>query len=372
MARSSIRILVLALLAAGWVAACSSDSDSSNPLPQQSSAICGTELSTGDASSDECITNACCESFDACKADEACAPCLAGGDGCEGNDLSNAFWGCVDANQCMGGETPDGGAGAAGSAGNGGEGGGKGGAAGEGGGGTGGKGGSGGSGGKGGSGGTGGASGGSSGAGGATDGSGGGPVCGAELPWLGGDAACRPCLETSCCAELEACNANNHCFECFAFPLETDCTDTSKPPALALRQCAIAHCNSKCPYLPLIPQCSAPTTSPSGGSCVTMGSGVVCNAITGEGCDDASDVCGISGGSFKCIYGGTKAGLCDECDTSLGPTCESGYYCVRAAISYTTMGTYRCARTCCDDGDCPGARCDKSFNLDQGVGVCLE
>jgi hypothetical protein len=62
--------------------------------------ICGSELSTGSEGRDACLTASCCDSFNACVADNDCQACLtnAMAPGCDQNTLLDAFDACETAN----------------------------------------------------------------------------------------------------------------------------------------------------------------------------------------------------------------------------------------------------------------------------------
>jgi mono/diheme cytochrome c family protein len=120
---------------------------------------------------------------------------------------------------------------------------------------------------------------------------------------------------------------------------------------------------------PHTPECTAPTTSPSGGECVAHGR-FECNPVTNEPCNtragEACDVYGFDG--FKCYPAPNDRPICQACDETNGPWCLGGSTC---------LGVDGCAKYCCDDGDCGGGTCQKTmgsspwFQQAPELGVCL-
>lgn len=81
-------------------------------------AVCGRNSTTGSSSADACLAAYCCDSFNPCWDDAACAACMGGGGAeCEANALYATFRACTDANQCFGGGGGTGGTGGGGAGG---------------------------------------------------------------------------------------------------------------------------------------------------------------------------------------------------------------------------------------------------------------
>ncbi|HQP36902.1 MAG TPA: putative metal-binding motif-containing protein, partial [Polyangiaceae bacterium] len=123
---------VFAVLA-GLAATACSDSTGSDGAGGASapSAVCGhAGVTLGSSYTDQCVSLFCCDWFNPCVVDAACAACIAGtGTGCSSNALYGSLLTCIQQNNCLGGAGgsghgggggaggASGGAGAAGSAG---------------------------------------------------------------------------------------------------------------------------------------------------------------------------------------------------------------------------------------------------------------
>ena len=92
-----------------------------------------------------------------------------------------------------------------------------------------------------------------------------------------------------------------------------------------------------------------------------------CNPFDGHGCD-AGKTCDLAAdGTWQCLPGGDAAEGA-PCDGLQGPFCGDGLSCVG-----TTTGKATCARLCCGDGDCAGAKCSALHAMGDSagkVGVC--
>lgn len=188
---------------------------------------------------------------------------------------------------------------------------------------------------------------------------------------LAGD--CGKCVDAKCTAEVNACNPAGGvqcpafgCITCYVNP-ETGCNPNNKPFADALDACAMAQCEPEC--YPPFPEwwCSPPIPAPSGGSCVTLGGTFLCNPVTGEGCNAAAgESCALaSSGEYKCLSGSHDKGICEPCGPDVG-FCDSGMICAMG------ISGLRCARFCCNDGDCgAGAKCTQYADLMGEIGLCI-
>jgi hypothetical protein len=117
----------------------------------------------------------------------------------------------------------------------------------------------------------------------------------------------------------------------------------------------------------ITPACNVPPSPPSNGACYL---GLIphstCNPVTNAGCPSGT-ACDLPAGTFyECLpLLGAATPLCGVCGpnfTVCGPT-ET---CVPQSV-----GSNKCARYCCDDGDCGGGgKCDPSLGTD-GVGICV-
>jgi hypothetical protein len=108
---------------------------------------------------------------------------------------------------------------------------------------------------------------------------------------------------------------------------------------------------------------------------VKVGGDVDCNPITNEGCDgSAGEACDYNAGAYACYPKPNDLGLCDACGGEDG-FCGPGLTCYQR-ITIGTDGltvTGKCARSCCDDGDCGGGTCGSKATVGgTSVGVCLD
>jgi hypothetical protein len=154
---------------------------------------------------------------------------------------------------------------------------------------------------------------------------------------------CDQCIESTCCAQAAVCYADPTCTGCAAgTPSSPASCATGMTPAWdALLACMTAQCN---------------------GPCVAHST---CNPVTNAGCGDAGAACDLDqDGVFVCFPGPTPAPLCASCSNENGPYCSGTSHCLEQG------GGGRCARYCCDDGDCGAGVCDMG-SLPGGVGVCV-
>ena len=96
--------------------------------------------------------------------------------------------------------------------------------------------------------------------------------------------------------------------------------------------------------------------------------------MTGLPSPVVGSACDLDGtGSFQCYPPPNDKALCESCAPTQGVYCAGGMFCL--------YGVGRCARYCCDDGDCGSGRCwlDAAalFGADLAVvgdevGACVE
>lgn len=120
------------------------------------------------------------------------------------------------------------------------------------------------------------------------------------------------------------------------------------------------------------------TTGPTA-SVASTGSGMVvaeCNPITNEPCNTAAgEACDISNSmdgaflGFVCYPAPNEKALCEACDGGNGPWCQGTMTCAGS----------KCARFCCDDGDCGTGTCVKDDGMGGeafpglgAIGLCLD
>jgi hypothetical protein len=116
-------------------------------------------------------------------------------------------------------------------------------------------------------------------------------------------------------------------------------------------------CTSSCPIL-----CTTDPTTPSQGSCVSLGGVVQCNPISNQGCNDAiGEACDFGASGLQCYPPPNDVAVCDACGAS-GQGCKAGSTC--APEGY-------CAKFCCDDGDCGNAG-DCSPIAGFNLGYCVK
>jgi hypothetical protein len=113
---------------------------------------------------------------------------------------------------------------------------------------------------------------------------------------------------------------------------------------------------------PCAPWCIAPAIAPSNGVCVTLGADTECNPVTNAGCATmAGAACDISGNGFSCKPPPNIMNVCGVCGGPDSGSCRGGQTCIG-----------KCARYCCDEGDCNGGICFKDpFAAFANVGVCV-
>lgn len=159
------------------------------------------------------------------------------------------------------------------------------------------------------------------------------PVCDGSA-W---GATCGTCLEAECCQEL---------------------ADSMSAWSEDLQSCA-QSCANECSVDFLGAECSAPTTLPARGACVTSTANQ-CNPVTQEGCNLANgEACDLSNAGFVCYPDGNVHTQCESCG-------QSGEYCVGGYACYAT-----CAKYCCDDSDCGPGTCKKGiFFIEPNLGLC--
>ena len=179
------------------------------------------------------------------------------------------------------------------------------------------------------------------------------------------EPSCGACLVGACCAEVAACQADAVCSGCFDGETEPECFEDEELSALFA--CTQASCYEEClADGPVVdPACDAPLVSPSNGACFTLGVDGPCNPISNEACDTAGGyACDRNTeGGYECFGPPNAVTLCEPC----GPQafCLPTLTCLESPD-----GTGRCAKFCCDDGDCGSGVCDLAA-LGDGVGVCV-
>lgn len=176
----------------------------------------------------------------------------------------------------------------------------------------------------------------------AGSGDGGAFSCGSAIPMAN---ACGMCVESSCCAQITACNAIPNCIAC-AFDSSTDpakCMDAALTAAIdAINTCEGTCCQDIC--------------SPP------------CNPVDNAGCSAANmEACDVdlgTGMGYTCFKTTMGAALCQMCDEMNGPFCGPGMTC---------LSDGSCAAFCCDDKDCGTGKCDKTMlpNNEATLGVCV-
>ncbi|MFO0613636.1 MAG: hypothetical protein U0414_13655 [Polyangiaceae bacterium] len=156
--------------------------------------------------------------------------------------------------------------------------------------------------------------------------------------------ACGTCLETSCCTEMNACQADMTCKGCFDGSITGAMCDAA---AVKMMLDAILTCANGC--------CTADCFDPG------------CNPVTNEGCDAANgEACDFTGDAYACFPPDNDTPACGECDNLNGPFCEATLTCNSDAD-----GNTGCTHYCCDDMDCSAsATCDKADHI-EGVGICV-
>jgi len=116
------------------------------------------------------------------------------------------------------------------------------------------------------------------------------------------------------------------------------------------------------------PQCTVPSTPPSGGSCIALDdAGIQCNPVTNAPCDvDAGYGCDTDfSGGYQCLPSSTES-LCADCNEVNGPWCIGTATC----LPNSDAGTQKCFRYCCTDSDCSPGHCDKTTYGIAPLGAC--
>jgi hypothetical protein len=206
-------------------------------------------------------------------------------------------------------------------------------------------------------GGTAGVGGGVAGQGGGTAGTGGGSTGDCKEFWQAG--ACGTCMESKCCAETAACKVDSACVACLQ---NQSCDPSTVPTANALAVCYQGSCGTECGGGggSIDPACDAPAVAPSNGSCIAA---TPCNPVTNAGCDTAAgEACDFGEGTngFQCYPAPNDGALCGACNAQAGQYCQGTMVC----------GGTKCARFCCNDGDCGTGKCDKTVT-EAEVGLCV-
>lgn len=168
---------------------------------------------------------------------------------------------------------------------------------------------------------------------------------------------CGTCIMEKCCAPLQACFADDECADCVVNPDADPGVCNSKAQLAEINQCGASQCALTCSD----GACDAPATSPSGGSCVTIGGLVECNPITNEPCG-AGEACDRALGGFICYADGNVHTICEQCGSSSPDKqyCQGGLACVGI-----------CSRYCCEDTDCGSSgKCTKGMFDVPAVGFC--
>jgi hypothetical protein len=156
---------------------------------------------------------------------------------------------------------------------------------------------------------------------------------------------CGTCLETGCCDEMTACQADMTCKGCFDGSITGAMCDAAPIKAMldAIVTCAQGCCTTDC-----------------------FDAG--CNPVTNEPCDTAAgEACDIAGADGYHCYtadeGPNDTAVCGDCSASY---CEGTLTCNADAD-----GNTGCSHYCCDDTDCgPNGTCNKT-DFAQGVGSCI-
>lgn len=191
------------------------------------------------------------------------------------------------------------------------------------------------------------------------------PVCDGLLL----DTPCLDCVATNCCAQVSDCLGDTRvggCADCVAGD-KASCGDMWT----TLYQCGEAACSEECAPELQYPSCDAPATPPSGGSCVSVTGNVKCSPITNEGCS-AGEACDYHTGFFECFEAGPRT-LCEPCGEAEG-FCAAGLSCWEVLL-FEPDGIAienRCAKPCCDDGDCGSGVCTVKVKVDGSeAGLCM-
>jgi hypothetical protein len=156
--------------------------------------------------------------------------------------------------------------------------------------------------------------------------------------------ACNDCISASCCPQLQGCNADTSCLDCFTGNAvdPTVCSmGATRTTLYALTACALHSCFTAC--VPVPPSCNPVTNA---------------GCMPGSACDLSADPNGQT--TFACYAPppANTAAICGACDDK-----------TTACLGGSTCFDGQCAKYCCDDGDCGGGVCSPTNAF--GVGICL-
>jgi hypothetical protein len=157
---------------------------------------------------------------------------------------------------------------------------------------------------------------------------------------------CEPCVEMNCCAEAAACYNDTPCNDCLTgMPANPNQCNKGMTATLdALSMCLNTKCNAEC-----IPHSDCDPVTNQG-----------CNGGSGEACDLDQN------GVYTCFPAPNTAMLCATCSNANGPFCAATMHCIEDSMGMNG----KCARYCCNDGDCGGGKCDLAQGVD-GTGICV-
>lgn len=184
---------------------------------------------------------------------------------------------------------------------------------------------------------------------------------------------CETCLVSACCFEVEECAVRGNCIGC-SEKGGPACDDAAIEAADGLLNCSLLNCKAAC-IVGLTPDCAAPVTAPSNGSCVAMvgEAPFTCNPVTGMPCDTGNGhACDFNfqNSSLVCYAPPNTKKTCEVCGTDPNSYCSPGNTCVGG----------QCARFCCDDNDCSATgKCEPAaleglsvgFSFGGKIGVCV-
>ena len=162
---------------------------------------------------------------------------------------------------------------------------------------------------------------------------------------------CDDCIAASCCTQLNNCNADSNCLDCFT----GNATDTSvctvgatATTLAAINTCSQTHCTTACAPTP--PTCNPITNA---------------GCAAGSACDADQDTNGNP--TYDCFPPPppNTVALCGSCDDS-ATACLPGSTCLIPG----TATTGQCAQYCCGNGDCGSGVCDLTQGV-FGVGLCV-
>jgi len=173
---------------------------------------------------------------------------------------------------------------------------------------------------------------------------------------------CQQCTMDVCCSELSACLDEAECTACLLDPNADPNVCSANAAMTTLRTCSLPACPTCGNQTTGDAFCDAPDATPSAGSCgAPSDTSGVCNPITNEGCA-AGESCDISPNGFVCYDSGNTHAICEDCGAA-----GDNVFCVEGL---TCIG--KCAKFCCDDGDCGDGTCQKgAFMANPEVGYCV-